>query len=238
MFGIVRAAILMGAVLAVGVPQAVSQPEIVRPRHVEVMGAADRLRLPAPRRESSTSLERALAIRMSVRSFKDTPLNLDEVSQLLWAAQGVTAPREGFRTATSAGATYPLELYLVAGDIHGVSAGVYRYRPLQHDLVKVADGDVRAPLAAAALGQTCVARGVVVLIITAVYERTTRRYGERGIRYVHMEAGHAAQNVYLQAAALELGTVVIGAFTDDRVHSVAHLPRGEHPLYLMPVGRP
>jgi SagB-type dehydrogenase family enzyme len=233
----------MAAVLMLAGQQVVSQPEVLRAQAAGEgsrlqTASADRLRLPAPRRESDTSVERALAIRRSIRDFKDVPLKLPEVSQLLWAAQGITEPRRGFRTAPSAGATFPLELYLVAGNVQGVRVGVYRYRPLHHDLTRVADGDVRRPLAAAALGQRWVEQGAVVLVIAAVYERTTRRYGERGVRYVHMEVGHAAQNVYLQAAALGLGTVVVGAFTDDRVRGIIHMPPREHPLYLMPVGRP
>jgi SagB-type dehydrogenase family enzyme len=200
--------------------------------------AAERIRLPAPRLDGDVSVERALALRRSIRDYRDTPLALADVSQLLWAAQGVTSPREGYRTAPSAGATYPLELYTVSGRIMGLTAGVYRYAPHQHDLVVVRGGDVRTALAAAALGQTFIEQAAIILVIAAVYERTTRRYGERGIRYVHMEAGHASQNVYLQAVALRLGTVVVGAFDDTRVQQILQIPAGEHPLYLMPVGRP
>jgi SagB-type dehydrogenase family enzyme len=196
------------------------------------------IRLPAPRPDGDMSVERALFTRRSIRDYKEVPLTLAEVAQILWAAQGITDLREGFRTAPSAGATYPLELYLVAGNVQGVRAGVYRYVPLRHEIVRVRDGDVRGPLAAAALGQAWIARGATVVVIAAAYERTTRRYGERGIRYVHMEAGHAGQNVYLQAVALRLGTVVVGAFDDDRVRRILQTPQGEHVLYLMPVGRP
>lgn len=199
---------------------------------------AERIRLPASRLDGDMSVERALSVRRSVRDYRDAPLTLAESSQLLWAAQGVTAPREGLRTAPSAGATYPLELYLIAGRVQGLAAGVYRYGPHQHELVSVRGGDVRGLLAAAALGQTFIEQAAAVLVITAVYERTTRRYGDRGVRYVHMEAGHASQNVYLQAVALRLGTVVVGAFDDARVQQILHAPPGEHALYLMPVGRP
>lgn len=193
--------------------------------------------LPEPRLDSDVSLEQTLLKRRSVRNYADEPLTLTEVSQLLWAAQGITDPRSSFRTAPSAGATYPLETYLVVGNVVDVSPGVYRYDPAKHKLTKVLDGNVGADLAAAALGQSWVGEGAMNIVLAGVYERTTNRYGERGIRYVHMEAGHAAQNIYLQAVALNLGTVVVGAFHDDQVSQVLNLPRNEQPLYIMPVGR-
>jgi len=196
----------------------------------------ERIKLPEPKYDSNTSIEKALHERRSVRDFKDEPLTLAEVSQLLWAAQGITSPR-GFRTAPSAGALYPLEVYVVVGNVEGLTQGVYRYRPDEHELVKVAEGDKRAEVSAAALGQSSVKDGAIDIIFSAVYERTTRKYGERGIRYVHMEAGHSAQNVYLQAVSLGLGKVVIGAFQDNRVKEVINMPDEEYPLYIMPVGR-
>lgn len=196
----------------------------------------DTIKLPEPRYDSEVSIEETLLKRRSVRSYTDEPLTLEEVSQLLWSAQGITADWGG-RTAPSAGATYPLETYLVVGDVSGLGRGVHKYRPREHELRRVLDGDRRAELAAAALGQSWVRAGAVDIVLTALYERTTRRYGERGIRYVHMEVGHAAQNVYLQAVALGLGTVVIGAFHDSQVKRILNLPDDEHPLYIMPVGR-
>jgi len=192
--------------------------------------------LPEPRQDSAVSIEETLLKRRSVRHYTGEPLTLQEVSQLLWAAQGTTDPR-GFRTAPSAGATYPLETYIVVGDVQDLTEGVYRYESAEHKLVKVLDGDCRAQLAGAALGQSWVEEGAISIVFTAIYERTTRRYGDRGIRYVHMEVGHAAQNVYLQAVALGLGTVVIGAFYDDQVGEILKLPQNEQPLYIMPVGR-
>jgi len=194
------------------------------------------IELPEPRHDSGVSIEETLLERRSVRDYTGEPLTLEEVSQLLWAAQGTTDPR-GYRTAPSAGATYPLDIYVVVGDVESLAEGVYHYESAEHKLVKVLDGDWRAQLAGAALGQSWVKNGAVNIVFTAVYERTTRRYGDRGIRYVHMEAGHAAQNVYLQATALGLGTVVIGAFRDDRVKEILNLPENEQPLYIMPVGR-
>jgi SagB-type dehydrogenase family enzyme len=131
----------------------------------------------------------------------------------------------------------PLELYLAVGAVDGLADGIYRYRPEQHELEKVKDGDVRAALAAVALGQTCVGEAAIDLVFVGVYDRTTVKYGERGTRYVHLEAGHAAQNVYLQAVALDLGTVVIGAFSDSEVARIIGLQEQDTQLYIMPVGR-
>ncbi|MBA7701947.1 hypothetical protein ES703_110695 [subsurface metagenome] len=195
-----------------------------------------RITLPEPRCDSDVSVEEALLKRRSVRNYTDEALTLQEVSQLLWAAQGITDP-SGKRTAPSAGALYPLELYVVVGGVEDVAKGVYKYEPQQHELVRVLDGEQRKALAAAALNQQSIAQGAIDIVITAIYERTTRKYSDRGIRYVHMEAGHAAQNVYLQAVAMNLGMVVIGAFYDDQVKEVLNLPENEEPLYIMPVGR-
>ncbi len=194
------------------------------------------IQLPEPRYESQISLESTLQQRRSIRDYLDEPLTLAEVSQLLWAAQGITHPN-GFRTAPSAGALYPLEVYLVAGQVSDLSEGIYKYRPHKHELVQVAEGDKRSELASAALGQEWVRDGAVVIVIAAVYERTIRKYGQRGIRYVHIEVGHTAQNVYLQAVALHLGTVFVGAFYDDEVKKVLDMPDSEQPLCIMPVGR-
>lgn len=199
--------------------------------------AQRRISLPPPRLKSDISVEEALLHRRSHRSFASSPLSLQEVAQLLWAAQGVTDKAFGFRTAPSAGALYPLEVYFVAGQVEGLPPGVYRYLPEEHVLCEVLQGDRREELFRVALLQRWVKEAPGVLVFTAIYERTTRKYGERGIRYVHMEAGHAAQNVYLQAEALGLGTVVVGAFEDGGVQRVLGLPVNEQPLYLMPVGR-
>lgn len=192
--------------------------------------------LPQPRLEGNTSLEEALQKRRSVREYAGAPLTLDEVSQLLWAAQGITS-ESGGRTAPSAGALYPLEVYLAAGDVEGLPTGVYRYDPAPHQLVKVKGGDVRTELCEVSLGQEAVRNGAIDIVIAAVYERTEVKYSDRAVRYVHMEAGHAGQNVYLQAAALELGAVTIGAFSDDAVAQVLGLRDDEAPLYVIPVGR-
>ncbi|MCD6455491.1 MAG: SagB/ThcOx family dehydrogenase [Methanophagales archaeon] len=196
----------------------------------------ERIKLPEPGYTGNTSVEAALSKRRSIRDYSGENLTLDEVSQLLWAAQGITAPWGG-RTAPSAGALYPLELYVVVGDVEGIDKGVYKYSQEEHELEKVKEDDIRAELADAAVGQECVSDAAIDIVFTAVYERTTRKYGERGIRYVHIEAGHAAQNVYLQAVSLDIGTVVIGAFMDDRVKELVNAGEQENPLYIMPVER-
>jgi len=215
------------------------QPKPVEPMNTkETQGIeiGERIKLPEPRYTSNTSVEEALSQRRSIRAYSGENLTIEEVSQLLWAAQGVTAPWGG-RTAPSAGALYPLELYLVVGDVEGIDKGVYKYIPEEHELEKVKEGDIRAELADAALGQECVRDAAIDIVFTAIYERTTGKYGERGIRYVQMEAGHAAQNVYLQAVALDLGTVVIGAFIDGEVKEIMNMQEQETPVYIMPVGR-
>jgi SagB-type dehydrogenase family enzyme len=189
--------------------------------------------LPAPRTDSETSLEAALLGRRSVRSYRDEPLTLADVAQLLWAAQGITEPTRGLRTAPSAGALYPLDVYVVAAKVEGLAAGVYRYHPGTHSLTPVKDGDQRD-----ALEEATARQAPVVLVISAVYERTTVKYGERGIRYVHMEAGHAAENALLQAVALGLGAVVMGAIDDDAVRQATGMSPAEQPLYVVPVGKP
>jgi SagB-type dehydrogenase family enzyme len=194
------------------------------------------IELPAVLQDDPGSLGDALHRRRSVRTYASASLTLEQVSQLLWAGQGITHA-EGLRTAPSAGALYPLEMYLVVGAVDGLSPGVYHYRPEPHDLVLWQPEDCRTALARAAVRQVWMADAPAVVVIAAEYERTTGKYQQRGIRYVHMEVGHSAQNIYLQAAALGLGTVFVGAFDDDHVHAVLKLPTEQRPLGLMPVGR-
>lgn len=208
---------------------------------VALVGAADDQQpdtfdLPAPSREGEVSVEQTLADRRSERSFTSDPLGIDALSQLLWATQGVTQAETGFRTAPSAGATYPLEVWVAVGSVEGLEPGTYRYLPEEHALALRRSDDQRDALARAALGQMWIADAPVVVVLTAVYERTTSRYGPRGERYVHMEVGHAAQNLYLQAEALGLGTVTVGAFDDASVQEV--LDTHEAPMAILPVGIP
>jgi SagB-type dehydrogenase family enzyme len=202
---------------------------------VRAAGVRERLGLPAARVEGPLSVEAALLARRSVRSFARGALALEQVAQLLWSAQGVTAGSR--RTAPSAGALYPLEVALVAGEVEDLSAGVYRYLPEGHALRPVLDGDLRAALAEAALGQSWIAGAACGLVLAAVYRRSTRKYGARGRRYVHMEVGLAAQNVYLQARALGLGTTMVGAFQDEKVQRLLGFEADEVPLGILPIGR-
>lgn len=197
----------------------------------------EELDLPPPAVTGTAALEGLLARRRSVREFADRPLTQAELGQLLWAAQGITDP-VGLRTAPSAGALYPLELYVVVGAVDGVPPGIYHYQPAGHRLRLTRQGDVRTALATAALNQAWLADAPAAIVFTAVYERTRRKYGERADRYVHMEVGHAGQNLFLQAQALGLATVVVGAFEDGRVADVLDLPQDVRPLSIMPVGRP
>lgn len=192
--------------------------------------------LPPPTLSGSVSLEEALSKRRSIRSYSDMPLSLNEISQLLWAAQGITESWGG-RTAPSAGGLYPLEVYLAAGNVDKLASGEYKYIPEGHKIELIKEGDIRSGLAKAALDQSWVREGSVVIVIAGVYQRTTQKYGDRGIRYVDMEAGHAAQNVCLQATALGLGAVTVGAFYDDQVGNVLGSLKEETPLYLIPVGK-
>lgn len=188
--------------------------------------------LPQPQVEGFMSLEEAIRLRRSVREFSPQALSTHEISQLLWAAQGITDPR-GFRAAPSAGALYPLELYVV------IAEGVFHYDPRANTLTLISEGDLRRDLYLVSLNQNAILQAPLTMIITAIYERTEVRYGSaRTPRYVHMEIGHAAQNVLLQAVALGLGAVPIGAFEDSNVHAVLGLPSDHEPLYLIPIGHP
>jgi len=189
------------------------------------------IELPPPRTMGPMTLEEALSQRQSVRTYADSPLSLEEIAQLFWAAQGVTRSWGG-RTAPSAGALYPLEVYAAT------AKGVYHYLPNSHRAEMSLVGDVRMALWAAGLRQECLRQAPAIFVIAVVYERTAGKYGERAERYVQLEAGHAAQNLLLQAAALGLGAVPIGAFDDESVTSALQLPAGQAPLYLIPVGNP
>jgi SagB-type dehydrogenase family enzyme len=195
------------------------------------------IELPAPGQDSEYSLEKALSERRSVRNFSEEPITLEQLSQLLWAAQGITDSR-GYRTAPSAGALYPLEIYVMVGDVKGLSVGMFKYQPDGHKLLMMASDDRRKQMEHAAWGQDWVRKNAALLVFTSIDSRTTGKYGERGVRYVHIEVGHAAQNVMLQAQALELGAAVVGAFRDGRAGEIIGLPGNERVLYLMPVGKP
>jgi SagB-type dehydrogenase family enzyme len=193
-------------------------------------GQDERKDLPAPKLTGRMSLEEAIAKRRSVREFAKRPLTREQIGQLCWAAQGITDARLKFRAAPSAGALYPIELYVVTAE------GVDRYRPAGHELERHVRGDLRGAVQAAALGQEAIGDAAACVAITAVVKRTARKYGKRALRYCFIEAGHVAQNILLQATALELGAVPIGAFEDQKVAQVLKLPDDHRVLYLVPVG--
>lgn len=190
-----------------------------------------------PREDGSVAVERCIRQRRSVRGFCDRALTGDELGQLLWAAQGITAA-DGKRTVSSAGALYPLELFVVCGNVAGLTSGVYRYNPAQHELLLIAAGHQREKLVDATRGQEWIATAAAVICIAAVFERTTVKYGNRGRGYVYMEAGHAAESLMLQAIALSLATTMVGSFRDDAVKHLLRLAPTETPLCLIPVGTP
>lgn len=191
------------------------------------------------------SLENVLLLRRSIRSFTDDPVKLKHLAMILWAADGITE-KPGYRTAPSAGATYPINLYAVIGercvvgdDRSRVPAGAYLYDVLRHSLVLKVPGDLRARLQEAALKQLWISQAPVSVVITAIYSKVTSIYGKRGrLRYVPMEAGHVAQNIYLMATALGYGTVGVAAFNDEKVSTLLSLQPGETPLLIMPLGVP
>lgn len=187
--------------------------------------------LPSPDVEGQVALEVTLANRRSVRRYTSAVLSRREVGQLLWAAQGVTRDW-GARTAPSAGALYPLEVYVVTAE------GLYHYIPHGHRMTLTPQVGLREKLWAAGLKQDCIRQAPAVFVVAAVYERTSVKYGERAARYVYLEAGHAAENLLLQAVALGLGGVPVGAFYDDQVQTVLGLSQDQEPIYLVPVGYP
>jgi SagB-type dehydrogenase family enzyme len=205
----------------------------------------DGIVLPDPRKDSKYSIEEVLENRRSIRSYTEDALTLEEVSQILWSAYGVNKPfpdvprlRGGLKTAPSAGATYPLEIYLICGNVTNLEPGVYKYKPEDHSLVTLFKEDIREELHLAALQQPWVLEAPASLVYSALYSRTTDIYGNRGRdRYVCMDLGHSAENVYLQAGALQIGTVAIGAFSDLKVKLLVKMTRNEEPLYIMPLGK-
>ncbi len=193
------------------------------------LAVIDVIKLPDPVLKGNMSLEETFQQRRSVREYTDADISLSELSQLVWAAQGITST-QGFRTVPSAGALYPLEVYVVN------VTGVYHYNPLNHSLGKIRSADVQENLTKAALNQDAVRQAPLKLVIMGVYERAATKYGERAERYVHLEAGHAAQNVLLECTSLGLGAVPIGAFDDSMVREVLETPPDQQPLYIIPIG--
>lgn len=197
------------------------------------------INLPQPELKGKMSLEEVIFKRRSRREYTKESLTLEQVSQILWSGQGITDEKTGFRSSPSAGALYPLDIYLVVGEkgVKDLEAGVYHFTSKEHKVEKLKSGDLREALMKASAGQSFIAQAPVVLVITGEYERTTVKYGERGKQYVHQEAGHTAQNIYLQIEGLGLGTVTIGAFDEEEIIKILGLPQTYRPLYVMPVGR-
>jgi len=206
-----------------GIPESVSDSVIID--------------LPEPLLDGNISLESVLSRRRSVREYKKEPLSIEQMSQLLWAAQGITGSGNR-KTAPSAGALYPLEVLVSADNVTGLESGIYRYSPVDHKLILIVEGLFNSQLSDAGLSQSAIADAPVCIIITAVFDRITGRYGDRGINYAYVEAGHVCQNVLLQAVALDLGAVPIGAFTDKDMSELLKLDKKETPIYIIPVGVP
>ncbi|MBS3767858.1 MAG: SagB/ThcOx family dehydrogenase [Candidatus Cloacimonetes bacterium] len=207
----------------------------------------EEIKLSEPSYDSKTSVEEALKNRRSVREYKDTELKLKQMSQILWSAYGITKPmpnapeflRGGFKTAPSAGALYPLEIYLITDNVDGLMAGIYKYIPQGHKLILVKQGEYKTQLVQAAYGQDWIKQAPAILVYTAVYDRTTDKYGERGRnRYVGIDLGHSGQNVYLQCESLGLATCAVGAFDDEMVQNIVDAHKDETALYIMPLGEP
>ncbi|MCX5753050.1 MAG: SagB/ThcOx family dehydrogenase [Candidatus Krumholzibacteria bacterium] len=220
--------------------------EAIEKTFPETRPAGPVIDLPAPRYDSPISVEAALKNRRSIRSYAEAPLALADVSQLLWAAYGITEPAEnmpaflrgGLRTAPSAGARYPLDLYLAAFNVTGLPAGIYWYNSEKHQLMRIVEGDRRKEVSEAAFNQGMFETASAAIVYSAVYERSMVKYGQRGRdRYVCMDLGHSAENVYLQAYALKIGTVAVGAFTDLWLKKAIGMTRAEEPLYIMPLGK-
>ena len=192
--------------------------------------------LPEPRYDSEISLEESLLNRRSTRNYRNEPVTLQEVSQLLWAAQGITDDA-GHRTAPSAVALYPLSIYVVVGNVQEIVDGVYIYQPDDHTIKRLIDEDIRNELSIAAMGQASVRQGAVSFVVTVDYGIVMSRFGDKAERFGTLEAGHAAQNLCLQATALDLGLVTAGAIYDDQVAEVLDLPENLTPVYVIPIGR-
>ena len=194
--------------------------------------------LPKPSLDGKVSVEKAIQQRRTVRDFRETPLSIPHLGQLLWAAQGITDPNGVGRSAPSGGARYPLDIYVIVGKkgVEGLGEGAYHYAPGNHSIALMNKKDLRSEIGSASLGQMWMAGAPVMFIITAEYRRITGRYGDRGIRYARIEAGHVGQNLFLQAEALGLGAGIVGAFNDAEVVKVMGIPPQHEPLLIMPVG--
>lgn len=220
--------------------ETIYEEENIKPK--EIIKDGKLYSLPSPKFIGNVSVEKAMYQRRSIREYAKDSLSIDDISQMLWAAWGVNDSNyyQGFclRTTPSAGALYPFEVYIVVGAVKGLEAGVYKYYPVKHAIKMIIKGDIRKDLCKAAYSQTFIKKAAASIFWTAIYERTTSKYGNRGReRYVCMDLGHSAQNVYLQAESLELGACAIAAFEDEKIVKLFELPKEEEPLYIMPFGK-
>lgn len=196
------------------------------------------VKLPAPDPGGMT-VEKAIAIRRSIRAFTEQPVTLQQVAQLLLSANGITHKFQArtMRAAPSAGALYPIDLYVLAHHVTGLDSGLYHFRPKDSSLESVKAGDHSAAIHEASLGQESVGPSPVTLVLTARFDRSTRKYADRGYRYAYIDAGAICENVYLQATSLGLGTVAVGAFYDDAMNKLIGIDgKSEATLLIMPVG--
>jgi SagB-type dehydrogenase family enzyme len=208
------------------------------PPQYKVYPGATKVELPKPEYTGMT-VEEALKKRRSIRNYSTRPISKAQLSQLLFAAQGVTEKIYGkaFRTAPSAGALYPFEVYIIANNVQDLPRGVYHYSVLDHTLELVKSGDFRGQVVEAGLSQQMLGEAGVTFILSAIFDRVRCKYGERGCRYVYMEAGHISQNIYLQAVSLGLGSVCVGAFSDEKVNKLIDVDGWkEAVIYLHSVG--
>jgi SagB-type dehydrogenase family enzyme len=201
----------------------------------DLAGLPVKVKLPGLEVSGKSRIEELIAKRRSVRRYKDRKLSESVISRLLWAAQGISS-EDGLRTSPSAGALYPLEIHVVVGGGGELEPGVYRYIPEDNILIREIAGDMREKLSKAALSQPMIRIAPVSFVISAVYARITAKYGNRGLRYIYMEAVHAAQNISLLGVELGIGICTVGAFEDEEVKNVLKLPANEEPLYILPLG--
>ncbi len=194
------------------------------------------IQLPQPKLTGSVSVEAAIAKRRSIRSYSDRTLTLTELSQVLWACQGITDLVRGFRAAPSAGATYPFDIYIVIGKVESVEPGVYKYIVKSHAIVLHKSGDLRSKVMKDCLGQRFIGEASATIVLATDFQPTKKYYGERSYRYVAMEAGHIGENLHLQCAAIGLGTVMVGAYRDRELQQTLGIDK--LPFYVMPFGEP
>jgi SagB-type dehydrogenase family enzyme len=225
-FSMLNLTLILGLAILMLLPLCLKDQSIL----AQEKSRGETVKLPSPTYESAVSIEKALSERRSIRSYKEEPLTLNELSQILWAAQGITEPKKGLRTAPSPRALYLLELYVFPGNVTNLPMGIYKYQPQGHELVKIADGDKKAELFKAA-GQAPIKNAPVALVISGLSEKA------QNPTWMYLEAGHVAQNVYLQAVSLKLGTVAMAGFKEDEVRKVLNLPEKERVIYIMPVGK-